>query len=868
MDLRRLDVARQEALALDTWMQSNGLEDESDLAFFFDNYATALQEGGRPVAEAWQAARARAEAMMPGVGRRMVMVEDALVTQQMASQAAAASRAERSQPSRPQRSRSPRRRAREREVGKPLRSQEVEREAQALLYLVLTKGRAEGQPARTLLERTEPPTLRRALRTYDELRMWAAGLGESPLGLSAHHFPSFTRSSQGPKRAAVALRWIRKNLEVDWDLGLLPRPKAKGDRYGQGARQAAVLVPLLIRSLNTYLGAEDPTTPDWAVLFGAYAMVFGCVRFRHLQRSRLVSFSGSVLNFWCSKGKTIGQRNGFRWSLPRYTSHGVDLAVVFQKSRAKVRQDNVMNFALVAMPSGKIGVHAFQMRLRAVLHAMLNKPEQLVTYSLRRVNATAAGMAELGEPDRLALGGWQDAGKVKSTPFRYDAARATREIHLKLAMHNTLLSTEAETWEELQATGYPQVFAASLREAQGKDQTLQWRDPQFTSSPLLSVAVKASWLAPRRGRRALTGSRPAEPAGVTGQRVSSQEMRDYQHRPVAPATTAKKMAKQKSRPLTKRAPQKPASQAVNVVLKQGPGSPRGPPEAPAEAAPVRRGSSQDLDKAFDALAGRREDVVPATVCYAITSTPGTLLSEDSVVEAVLLLGGMPASNDPALRQHRVRLFVSAMDRLADTVPSQVHAIKVTVSHQGRERAAAWKAALHTIRSTLANGESVLVHCVAGKHRSPILMATFLAQFRRVPFEEAYKYVQETRQGVEPWRVPAKVHAWAESTSHSWVFDQPKIPGKPQLLRSRRGHRAWHMSFPPLQEGGQPEPVCLWRQRPTSHRSSFQSGVDAAVDPFEAAAYGDTGTLALCPTCASLFPASWIVALKDITVVDS
>lgn len=64
----------------------------------------------------------------------------------------------------------------------------------------------------------------------------------------------------------------------------------------------------------------------------------------------------------------------------------------------------------------------------------------LTSYCLRRVGPSVAGLAELSEPEKVALGGWIDKNHgVAATPARYDATKERLSCQLKMALRYTLL---------------------------------------------------------------------------------------------------------------------------------------------------------------------------------------------------------------------------------------------------------------------------------------------------------------------------------------------------------------------------------------------------------------------------------------------
>ena len=101
---------------------------------------------------------------------------------------------------------------------------------------------------------------------------------------------------------------------------LLERSKAEG--WMEGRLQCYLL---LLATEVGRLAEEKEDHARWSALFCAQAMIYGVVRFTHLQRSSLRSVEEWTLAFWCSKGKTSGTRHGFLWSMPRHTPQHYDL---------------------------------------------------------------------------------------------------------------------------------------------------------------------------------------------------------------------------------------------------------------------------------------------------------------------------------------------------------------------------------------------------------------------------------------------------------------------------------------------------------------------------------------------------------------
>ena len=303
---------------LERWCAAHGIERPSDLAFYFVTYEEALKQG-RAVADAWDQARREAEL---GAG---ALVRD-IVRREQVSQSAP--RPTTSPPLRPRPTPSfagpVRPSTRGRQSGGP--------DGGALTFLPQLMAillAVEPPPAARLaeitpnfeaklthvLQKAEAATVKRALHTWQELQgVIAAAGGGIP---DKHLLATFIREHKSPTRAYTALGWIVRNLKLPFDLSEVVKPRAGlGSRLGQGQAQAATLEPsMVIHLLGTLESTVD--SPHWPMVFCAYALCFGVVRYTHLQRSYLVGGNGGILVFWCTKGKT-GSRGGFAWSVPRY----------------------------------------------------------------------------------------------------------------------------------------------------------------------------------------------------------------------------------------------------------------------------------------------------------------------------------------------------------------------------------------------------------------------------------------------------------------------------------------------------------------------------------------------------------------------
>ena len=186
---------------------------------------------------------------------------------------------------------------------------------------------------REVLMRAEPATVKKGLQTWQELQ--TAMAASAVVELDAHFLAQFARDSPAPSRVYHALRWLGRNFPLSMDLALLvPPTKQVGGRYG-GGRQAPVVLPPLIHYLDDLLTTASDSK-QWSAVLAAWMMVFGVVRFGHVQRSNLAFWNDAVMVFFCQKGKQIGTREGFFWSIPRWSMGGQDILAIWLPHKKKL----------------------------------------------------------------------------------------------------------------------------------------------------------------------------------------------------------------------------------------------------------------------------------------------------------------------------------------------------------------------------------------------------------------------------------------------------------------------------------------------------------------------------------------------------
>ncbi|CAE7506066.1 clpC, partial [Symbiodinium sp. CCMP2456] len=141
----------------------------------------------------------------------------------------------------------------------------------------------------------------------------------------------------------------------------------------------------------------------------------------------------------------------------------------------------------------------------------------VTTYSWRRVAPSVGTLLQLDELSMLALGDWQDKGKIRETgaamPLHYSGTRYAASVRVKhLVLSATARCLSFDTWSEV-PPGRLNSADPGLREEVGEkvrlDATVIWRAPAGTPGPQSKLAFKETALRARRRVERLPRERPA-----------------------------------------------------------------------------------------------------------------------------------------------------------------------------------------------------------------------------------------------------------------------------------------------------------------------------------------------------------------------
>ncbi len=408
-DLERIHAV--EAQKVSRWCSDNGVESTADLAFFFLSYEAALGAAGRAVADAWTQSRA---AVAPGLA---VGVRGAVRVAQAAQPSSipvvptppVALRPSASAPSKvPRGGTLP--------GSAYLRGDEgqvpVEGESQLFAIMFAASPRRPSSAgeqsalrsfAIEVAKKAEPVALKNAIRTWQELRSFVSALKVDIATLKALQLATFIQQNETSTRAYNSLHWMVKNLKLPFDVSLVTKQskRAQPSKFGTGAKQAPVFPPVAIHELENVMDRMAGHV-KWTVLFAAHCMLFGVVRYAHIQRSVIRSITDVSINFWCYKGKQVASRQGFFWAAPRLTITGVDLWPLLADQlqhvadRKKIKLEDLKGVCFDLEEMQPLSINGFLQVLRYFLNHMIDDPYSLTSYSLRRVTGTALRGGQVG----------------------------------------------------------------------------------------------------------------------------------------------------------------------------------------------------------------------------------------------------------------------------------------------------------------------------------------------------------------------------------------------------------------------------------------------------------------------------------------
>ena len=435
------EVSRQRAAQ---WRRQHGFEDDRDFAYAFGSYEEARATAGTLVAEAWAAIRASDQAALLGDLARSVeeRTPNRRVRRTSTFLMRMAAKGRRVQP------RVPRDRP---QVQEEAPSEEhIEALSEAFFSLGALKPRGAltlqlEEEWRAALRRrvtakvgaSEKATIRGALLTWSELQVHMADRGRE-FPPDEVDLDSFLYNGTGAQsRALAGLKWLTKAGGLGYDLGGY---SFKQDVH-RAPKQAAVLEPPMVKILELAIQQRfEAKDPSWRALLGLWCCGFGVLRFVHVNRSRPMRLSKSTFHFHCIKGKQRTVRSGFDFAVPGFFISGWDWGsrwlAEWKELPSGAQAHSGIAFNEFGVPYTT--AQAIKLAQDVFTPALGFGASDLSSYSFRRLGPTYAQLAGWSPESQLALGDWQDKGRVgqqqNSMALHYSSARYTTSVRRKLIL--------------------------------------------------------------------------------------------------------------------------------------------------------------------------------------------------------------------------------------------------------------------------------------------------------------------------------------------------------------------------------------------------------------------------------------------------
>ena len=167
--------------------------------------------------------------------------------------------------------------------------------------------------------------------------------------------------------------------------------------------------------------------PRWRGLLSSWMVCFGVLRYKHIERARMVKLTPVTMHGYCPKGKQKANRGGFSFSIPATFISGWQWASALFRDINALPKDKQQTAGLCFDGTGvAYSLKTVNELNREVFEHLVANPEDLSSYSWRRAGPTAAALMKFSPVDMCSLGDWADKSQIPkeaAMPLHYSAAR-------------------------------------------------------------------------------------------------------------------------------------------------------------------------------------------------------------------------------------------------------------------------------------------------------------------------------------------------------------------------------------------------------------------------------------------------------------
>ena len=755
--------------------------------------------------------------------------------------------------------------------------------------------------AQSLVTSAEAVTITSAVRTAAELNefMESRGRRGTPtyVDLDAFiHAPSTT----APCRALNSLRWLNRHGQLSWELATLQAPTERSRRTEK--KQAAVIVPPMWPFLEERVEALHAAGDErWTALLACWLVGAGCLRYRHIQRSGFRKITKSTAHCHCTKGKQSRLRSGFHFCVPSCFSNGFcwakEVLQLWEKlpEASKARSGLCFDAAGNAWPIGEINTTA-----REIFTEAVDASEELSTYSFRRLPSTAAHVLGMGPLELASLGDWTNKSDVPQggkMPIHYSGARYGQSMKTKHTILGAMTElSQSETWELLPQTTIDKGLQAGkefAEKALQQDKTVLWARPLSIAEAREQFAITAALrrrVQKRKAEAMDVVERNSMPSAVAGKKVtafmrngvplcaafqqqscllSEQEcsaahrcaivlrtgracgghhaaVSCYDKRAVLQETPSEpqsvkqpspKPAMLQSKPKPKARPRQSASSQSDRLEAS---SWRGTPEV----AITKESSAAEQQQAAPPKATEDEHFDRLAAPGKKLAQPPTKIYENAQGGSLWLTGLPRESNVHQFPANTTLQIVCFHQQVADkggvVLPGALVCHICPASKRDRE--AQWRTLWPTVRNTIQAGETVVTHCVAGRHRAAGLGVLLRSILMSESIDQSASWINERRD------IDLR-SLFKDYTVRDWVYQTRRAYSMVGPLPSVEGFMATAKSNVHLMTCGE-VPLC-------SHKQSQTKAPSRLVGPIKTQrmAEAKSWNQPLCQACFYRAPAS-------------
>eukprot|EP00438_Fugacium_kawagutii_P021829 Skav232620 [mRNA] locus=scaffold1260:106753:110214:+ [translate_table: standard] len=759
------------------WREREGFTRDEDFAFAFVDFDHAVGTAGHHVADEWLAVRARVNEGLLHAGAQVAEGRPLPVRSL-----------------RPARKTILKHKARAMAVTKPADAK-VARRVQHLSSMFIGMGsfkpagiltdsrRSEWKQICERIPRAaESATMDRVVNTWLELKQWLEIRGLSaPLGtVDLDHF---MQSASAPARAMQALRWMNKFMQsasaparamqalrwVDMDLGnvTVPAvPRAAAGPKGQAPVAEPVLIPLLEDRIKELRDLGDER---WSALLAPWLICFGMVRYAHVMRTEPIKLTGAFLHCRCSRGKQHQHRAGFDYAIPGTFLNGFTWSRELMELYRTLVPAKQKSCGLCFSDEGKPwSINEIQQTMRAELGLHVENVETMTTYSWRRVSPTFGQLLRFSDQELSALGDWQEKKDMPSEgqmALHYSSAKYVASLKVKAMVWGaTPVVAEHLSWEAIPEDDLVQAKAAG---AQAVDRlTRADRQPLWAASGNFQDVQKRLKLSKTYVEKAAAArARAAAPAGptmpnaISGKVLSATMKNGAKLCPLFQVGTCPNEASNCTHGAHL------CAILQNTGRTCGGKHPANQCKIPAATGPkvatrkrsikLQEAKAEVLEDRKWARAGEDEEAVDRRLEHlgaggGKTAQAPTLIWE-SVRGGRLYLSGLP-TRATAAQFPEVVLQVCCFPggpECRQGVTLRGAQLMTFSAAYASQRSEQWRELWPAVQHTLFAGDSVLMHCMKGKHRAAFTGILTRALLAGETIDEANRYVENLREhGVE------------------------------------------------------------------------------------------------------------------------